>query len=90
VKIKALLLSFILLISTFFSMLPVTHAGLTLSEAQIDPDLESLLQTSVDPIDVIVTFRGDGGPSESQLNLLKDLGITQGALHIKAFLSRVL
>jgi serine protease AprX len=78
VKIKASLLSFVLLVATFFSMLPATNASFQLSEAQIDPDLKAILETSVDPIDVIVTFRGDGSPSESQLNLLKDLGITQG------------
>jgi serine protease AprX len=59
-------------------MLPATQAGLTLQEAQIDPDLQGLLETKVEPIEVIVTFRGDGSPSESQLKLLNDLGITQG------------
>lgn len=64
--------------STFFSLIPVSNASYKLGEAQIDPDLDALLHTSIDPIEVIVTFDGDGGPTESQVNALKDLGITQG------------
>jgi serine protease AprX len=77
-KIKGLLISFVLLIATFHTAIPVTHAGYTLEEGVIDPDLQEVLKTSVDPIEVIVTFRGNGSPTDSQVKLLEDVGITQG------------
>jgi serine protease AprX len=77
-KVKGILLSFVLLIATFFTAIPVSNATYTLEEAHIDPDLQAIMKTSIDPIEVLVTFRGDGAPTESQINVLKDLGITQG------------
>ncbi len=70
--------SFVLLIATFYTAIPVTNAGYSLEEGVIDPDLTDILKTKIEPIDVIVTFRGDGSPTESQLKLLSDLGITKG------------
>lgn len=78
-KIKAILLSFVMLFSTMFGLTQV-NAGVTLNEAHIDPNLVRIMETKVDSMDVIVTFRGDGGPTGPQLNLLKSLGITKGVL----------
>jgi serine protease AprX len=76
-KTKALLLSCILAISPIFSMATIskatTHAG-----AHIDPDVTELLQKSVESIQAIVTFKGDGAPSAYQLGVLEKLGIKQG------------
>lgn len=73
----AFLLSFILAVAPFFSMTPWTKAAEPLS-AHLDPDIKGLIQKSVQSIDAIVTFKGDGAPSDSQLKLLKSLGIKQG------------
>ncbi|MFT4416300.1 S8 family serine peptidase [Fredinandcohnia humi] len=43
----------------------------------IDPLLEKAWNT-VEALQVIVTFKGDGGPNESQLDLLEQLGIDKG------------
>lgn len=68
-----------LLIATFYTAIPVTtNAGYTLEEGVIDPDLTEILKTKIEPIDVIVTFRGENSPTESHLKLLSDLGITKG------------
>lgn len=77
-KLKSIFLSAILVISSWFTIGPAVDATIQLSEAHLDPDLESLLGTTVEPIEVIVTFKGDSGPTESQLNLLQNLGITSG------------
>ncbi|WP_409272616.1 S8 family serine peptidase [Neobacillus sp. SCS-31] len=50
-------------------------AGLT---AVIDGKLAKALETATGSLQVIVTFDGEGAPSDSQLNVLKQLGITTG------------
>lgn len=50
----------------------------TAPQTVVDPALSSALLTSAGPLEVIVTFRGDGAPTESQTDLLSALGITQG------------
>lgn len=75
---KAILLSFVLLVATFCSVLPASNAAIQVGEVKIDPDLKGLLDTALDPLDVIITFKGDGAPSETQIQLLEDLGISKG------------
>ncbi|MET3695885.1 serine protease AprX [Bacillus oleivorans] len=77
-KINRLLLSLLLIISVVFTSVPRGEAAFQLGEAHLDPDLDALLKTTIDPIEIIVTFKGTEGPTESQTNLLKELGITQG------------
>nr|WP_263326501.1 S8 family serine peptidase [Neobacillus sp. Marseille-Q6967] len=76
-KTKKILLSLLLVIAPFFSVYTVSNAS-NLTSAHIDPDLKGILQKTVESIEVIVTFHGNGTPTESQLDLLKDLGISQG------------
>lgn len=51
-------------------------AGVT--SAVLDSKLADALKTAVAPLEVIVTFNGQGAPTEDNLNLLKSLGITAG------------
>lgn len=46
-------------------------------QATVDPELRAALATNP-TAEVVVTFNGDGAPQLSQLNLLKQLGITTG------------
>ncbi len=44
----------------------------------MDPQLEALLPTATEPLEVIVTFQGDEAPGADEIALLEGLGITQG------------
>ncbi|MBM6619184.1 S8 family serine peptidase [Bacillus sp. RD4P76] len=66
------------MVATFFSVIPTSNAEIQVGEVKVDPDLNGLLETALDPIEIIVTFKGDGAPSSTQLKLLEDLGITKG------------
>ncbi|MGB3260898.1 S8 family peptidase [Paenisporosarcina sp.] len=46
--------------------------------AVIDSKLTKVLETATGPMQVIVTFKGDGAPTSAQLGILKDLGISTG------------
>ncbi len=54
------------------------YAGNLLAQGIIDRDLLQALQTSLTPVEVVVTFHGDGAPTQSQLSILNKLGITKG------------
>jgi serine protease AprX len=44
----------------------------------IDPRLEDALATATDPLQVVVTFDGEGAPTSADVALLSDIGITTG------------
>jgi serine protease AprX len=46
--------------------------------AVLDSSLVKALETAVEPLQVIVTFEGKGAPTNDNLNLLKNLGISTG------------
>src|SRR4051794_15770685 len=46
----------------------------------VDDNLLSALKTATGPLEVIVTFDGQGAPSKDNLNLLDGLGISTGVL----------
>ncbi|WP_017380276.1 S8 family serine peptidase [Paenisporosarcina sp. TG-14] len=48
------------------------------STVKIDSKLSEVLETATDPIQVIVTFEGNGAPTSEQLNLLKGHDISTG------------
>jgi serine protease AprX len=55
----------------------MTSSGET-TGAVIGDTLKEMLETTVDPVEVIITFEGDGAPSDSQVDLLRKIGITNG------------
>lgn len=56
----------------------VLFAGTALAQATVDKELKQLLQGTTGPLQVIVTFHGDGAPSPANLSVLNSLGITKG------------
>jgi serine protease AprX len=71
-----LLFALLLIFPSF--MVQQEEAGATTSgTAVIDPLIDKALNTA-STLEVIVTFKGDGAPSTSQLSLLKTLGIETG------------
>lgn len=56
----------------------LSKANTSIVTAVIDSSLVKALETAVEPLQVIVTFEGKGGPTEDHLNLLKKLGISTG------------
>ncbi len=46
--------------------------------ATIDPLLTRALDGATTPVEAVVTFDGDGAPDTSDVDLLRDLGITTG------------
>ncbi|WP_066511293.1 S8/S53 family peptidase [Rufibacter sp. DG15C] len=48
------------------------------AQATLDRTLQQVLQTATAPVQVVVTFHGDGAPNSTHLQLLQSLGLTQG------------
>jgi serine protease AprX len=71
-------LAFALAFLTFFAAIPFSSAGAETQTAKIDSKLLSLFSDSTPSLEVIVTFKGEGAPTETQMNLLKNVGITKG------------
>lgn len=46
--------------------------------AAVDRRLLAALEEAIEPVQAIVTFHGEGGPSQEQVSLLKQAGITRG------------
>ncbi|MFZ3578296.1 S8 family serine peptidase [Virgibacillus sp. DJP39] len=70
-----LLLAFSVL--TSIGMVSKANAETGLNEV-IDENLKEKLTTSIGPLEVIVTFQGEGAPSKENVNLLENLGIDTG------------
>lgn len=70
------LLTLIILLSLVIPNLPAAKADTT--SAVLDLQLVKALATAIEPLQVIVTFDGQGAPTEDNLNLLKTLGISKG------------
>ncbi|TLS36074.1 S8 family serine peptidase [Pseudalkalibacillus caeni] len=80
--IRIVLLSFLLIGMLFgfgTSQNNTASAGL-LQNMKIGSDLVPILQNTLDPVEVIVTFDSEGGPGLNDVKLLKSLGISQGIL----------
>lgn len=55
-------------------------AGSTAGDrAAIDPQLTAALATATGPVEVVVTFKGDGAPTAADVAALRDAGISTGA-----------
>lgn len=75
-------------IAVFFSVLLLLtplFAGISMVKAQspivtVDSELMAVLEKTIEPQQVIVTFEGSGAPSSSQLDVLKTLGIKTGVV----------
>ncbi len=48
------------------------------AQAVIDSHLQNAILTSTGPVEVVVTFNGDGAPNLTDVNLLKSVGIIKG------------
>ncbi|MCA1032048.1 S8 family serine peptidase [Bacillus timonensis] len=72
----SVLLAVLLVVPTFLSNHQTAKAT-EVSGVTIDPLLTEAMET-LNTLQVIVTFNGSGAPSESQLNVLKGLGIETG------------
>ncbi|WP_078549992.1 S8 family serine peptidase [Litchfieldia alkalitelluris] len=76
-KLISTLVILVFILPTFFTAQTPTNANLLETETVIDPLLKKALETASE-LEVIVTFEGDGAPSNQQLNILKSLGIETG------------
>jgi serine protease AprX len=84
VKKKRWLSVFLTLVILVSLVIPgLSKANAEGTSAIIDSKLLKALDTAVDPLQVIVTFDGQGAPTKDQLNLLNSLGISKG-LSMKA------
>lgn len=70
------ILAFLLLFSLVIPNLSKAHAEVT--SAVLDSKLVKALESAVQPLQVIITFDGQGAPSKSDLDLLKGVGLTEG------------
>jgi len=68
-----------------FTLLAVLLAGVVTGSpaqaaagASVDPVLRSALASASGPVEAIVTFRGDGAPTATNLALLQQAGVTTG------------
>ncbi|MBY6036960.1 S8 family serine peptidase [Fictibacillus nanhaiensis] len=75
---KRTFLAFTLAFLTFFAAIPFSSASAETQTAKIDSKLLSLFSDSTASLEVIVTYKGEGAPTESQINLLKNVDITKG------------
>jgi serine protease AprX len=63
----------------FMLMVPgMSKANTSIVSTVMDSSLVKALETAVEPLQVIVTFEGQGAPSVDHLNLLKKIGISTG------------
>jgi serine protease AprX len=70
---------FLTLALLFTLMVPgLSKANTSIVSAVIDSSLVTALETAAEPLQVIVTFEGQGAPTNDDLNLLKSLGISTG------------
>lgn len=76
----ALILALVLTVLTGVSGLPHTPAAVaqTAARAVVEPRLLTALSAADGPVEVIVTFWGDGAPSAGMIDLLRQAGITAG------------
>lgn len=75
-KLTSIVLAMLMVLSLGFSATPKSvNASLGVV---VDELLEKALSTEVGPYEVIVTFKADGAPTATQLNLLESLGIKNG------------
>ncbi|WP_462410163.1 S8 family serine peptidase [Neobacillus sp. Marseille-QA0830] len=56
----------------------LSKAEAEINPAMVDLNLLQVLKTATSPVQVIVTFDGDGAPTRENLNLLESLGIGKG------------
>ncbi|HEU5141105.1 MAG TPA: S8 family serine peptidase [Bacillales bacterium] len=70
----------IVLFSLLVSLFPVNANVYAAGDVKTDigPLLEDTLKTATDPLEVIVTFEGKGAPTEENIDLLKEVGISIG------------
>lgn len=73
----SVLISFLLMIGILFSGSPGMKASAT-TTATLDEKLVEALQSSTGMLQVIITFDGNGAPTDTQLNILKEVGISTG------------
>ncbi|MFD1038925.1 S8 family serine peptidase [Virgibacillus byunsanensis] len=72
-------LTFLLILSVTISIGMGSQANAETDLTEImDEKLKDELTTATGPLEVIVTFHGDGAPSKENVNLLKTLGIDTG------------
>ncbi len=77
-KMKSLVLAVVLVFSTLVAALSPVGAETQNAAAKIDAQLTDALTTSSEPVEAIVTFNGKGAPTDQQVDLLKQVGITSG------------
>ncbi|OZM57360.1 hypothetical protein CIB95_07820 [Lottiidibacillus patelloidae] len=82
-KVKSILFTFVLMLSViiapFSSNATMVNMDSTSAVAVIGPHLQKALdEDSNEVLEVIVTFNGSGAPSLADVNLLSNLGITNG------------
>lgn len=75
IMLMALILS---LVSTFFAVNGAKAETVTSTQAAVDSKVTEALANATSPVEVIVTFHGQGAPTDSDLALLKSVGIQKG------------
>lgn len=79
-KLPSIFMIAVLVVTSFaVSLSPVTGTSeAAANNAIIDPLLRDALLRTSDPVEAIVTFFGEGAPTETDVELLKKVGITTG------------
>jgi serine protease AprX len=60
------------------ALLPGSQPARASTVARIDARLQSVMATATGPVQVIVTFAGEGAPTAADVDLLRQVGITTG------------
>ncbi|MBT2719795.1 S8 family serine peptidase [Bacillus sp. ISL-46] len=76
---KRWLSGFLALVLIYSLVIPgLSKANAEVTSAVLDSQLVKALEKSVEPLQIIVSFDGQGAPTKDNLNLLKGLGISKG------------
>lgn len=74
----SLVLALVLVLAAGMAMPWGGQVSVAAGGAVIDPRLQAELAQATGPVEVVVTFWGDGPPTTAQVDLLRQVGITQG------------
>lgn len=80
-KIARRLSLLVLVFALMFGVAPSLAGSVAQAETTtsvIDPRLSSALASATGPLQVVVTFQGDSAPSATQIDLLRQVGVTTG------------
>ncbi|MGY3718150.1 S8 family serine peptidase [Sutcliffiella cohnii] len=79
-KLAIIGITFLLLGLILMPHLNVETAKASTIKGILDEKVQTLLETSIEPVEVIITFNSDAGISENEKSILRNVGITKGVI----------